>query len=64
MFSLLVFCGHGAMATSRVEVTRAVDVLLSIPKVVRDHEGCDRVEVHHNGSRLFSVDSDGNASPG
>jgi len=64
MYNLLVFCGASVKPVARVEIESAANVLAAIPQIMKDHEGCERVEVHHGGRRLFSVDCDGNTHAG
>lgn len=64
MYELVVTAIGSTIPLERVEVSRAAAVLTVIPTLLAKHEGCDRVEVSLQGTKLFSVDCHGNTTPG
>jgi hypothetical protein len=60
MYELAVFKPGEDYASERVTLTRSSEVLQTIPVLLERHSECERVEVHHAGALLFSVDCKGN----
>jgi hypothetical protein len=64
MYDILVFCEGRSALMGRHAIKTAAGVLDAIPRIMKDHPGCECVEVHSAGGRLFSVDCAGNTTPG
>ncbi|MCR5873354.1 hypothetical protein LRS10_03590 [Phenylobacterium sp. J426] len=59
MYRLHVIHEGSAIPRETVTVTRAADILTSIPEVLRRHHDCERIEVTAGTTPLFAVDSKG-----
>ena len=56
---------YSAGKLDHVEVcARAGDVLDAIPRLLKEHAGCERIVVMVGATALFSVDCQGNTRPG
>ena len=63
MYELGVYYPGDIIARKMVEAKRAEEALGLIPKLLAEHDGCERVVVMLSGLRLFSVDCAGNRLP-
>ena len=63
MYTLQVFYDGSHTPDDTHEVRAASDVLTLIPKLLQDHEGCERIVVSLSGTRMFAVDCKGNRLP-
>jgi hypothetical protein len=41
----------------------AAEVVAEIPRLLKDHDGCERIVVRYGATALFTVDCKGNTSP-
>ena len=64
MYRLLVFHPGDERPSKTLRMPLASDILESIPRLLKEHEGCERIEIYLGVSRLFSVDCDGNTTAG
>ena len=60
MYHLRVYKPGETIASAHLTVEVAADVLTSIPRLLAEHDGCERVEVLIGTTHLFSVDCSGN----
>lgn len=59
MYELLVF-RPGEQAPQRIEVVNnAAEAMAALPRLLQEHAGCHRIEVHSGRDRLFAVDGEG-----
>ncbi len=63
MYELIVFSAGSDRPLETVRVEHAADVLTVIPTLFDKHKGCERVDVHLQGRKLFSIDCKGNSTP-
>ena len=63
MYALKVFHPGEAVARQTHTATSADEVMRLIPKLLADHPGCERVEVHSATVKLFAVDCEGQRIP-
>jgi hypothetical protein len=59
MYHLSVYFPGDRAARATVHVERGLEVLGVIPNLLKEHPGCERVEVHLGATRLFLVDGEG-----
>lgn len=64
MYSLVVYASgeHAPLAT--VRVNGAAEALDTIPRLLAEHHGCERIAVMLHSTLLFSVDCAGNTTAG
>lgn len=56
----LTVCHEGQpLATETIYLATAAQVLSRIPQLLTKHPDCHRIHVHTGGTRLFSVDCNG-----
>lgn len=60
MYQLRVFHPDRPVAAETLRIVSAADVLRTLPRLLEEHAGCERIEVWGADVRLFSVDCDGN----
>lgn len=60
MYRLEVFHSGSARPAHRELVHRASDAMERISALLREHEGCQKVVVFLDETRLFAVDCEGN----
>ena len=60
-YTLTVFHEGESVATTRLLIERAADVLSAITSLLESHPECFRIHVDHNGTHLFSVDCRGDS---
>ena len=60
MYELRLFIVGGSMPKVTETVAHSADVLTKIPLMLEANPGCERIDVHFGGARLFSVGCDGN----
>ena len=63
MYRLLVYYPEQTGIHATIHVDRSADVLTRIPQLLAEHDGCERVVVMFNDTRLFAVDCEGNRLP-
>ena len=63
MYELQVYFPGDASARATFLSDRAADVLLRIPELLADHDGCEHIVIRLGDVRLFSVDCKGNRLP-
>lgn len=64
MYHLSVYFPGDPVARTTLHVERGVEVLGIIPDLLKEHPGCERIEVHLGATRLFFVDCEGNTRAG
>lgn len=64
MYTILVFCGGSPVPSATHRIAQSAEVLTSIPEIMRANPGCERLEVLLAGTRLFTVDCEGNTTAG
>lgn len=64
MYTIFIFKADDVIPSARLEVRNAATVLEEITRIINDHPGCERAEVHSAAGRLFSVDCEGNTTAG
>ncbi len=63
MYQLLVYYPEKPGVHATIVAERAAEVLDLIPKILAEHDGCERVVVTYDQVRLFAVDCAGNRLP-
>jgi hypothetical protein len=64
VYRIDVFFAGEKTPRKTLETENAAAVLAAIPNALNDHDGCERLEVFLDYTRLFRVDCQGNYSPG
>ncbi|MDB5453695.1 MAG: hypothetical protein JWO33_2273 [Caulobacteraceae bacterium] len=60
MYQLRVMKDGDDKPFETIYLSRSEEVLATIPKLLDQHEDCERIAVFFNSGRLFSVDCKGN----
>lgn len=63
MYQLQVYFPGDTAPRATVPCDRAAGVMLRIPQLLADHDGCEVIVVRMGGLRLFSVDCEGHRLP-
>jgi hypothetical protein len=64
MYRLLLFYPGDDSPAKTLHMELAPDILERIPTLLKNHPGCERIEVFLGISRLFTVDCAGNSTAG
>jgi hypothetical protein len=62
-FALRVFHPGDDIPRRVMPFETASEVIEAIPAALKEHPGCDRIEVYAGHTKLFSVDCHGNTRP-